>query len=276
MQLKAPRDATMADARAHAQPGHRAWWRWARACRSSTPATSCCAPSRWTATATTPATGSTGSTGPTRPTTGAWACRRPATTRTTGRSCSRCWPTRRSSRRRRTSRALDALPGDAPHPQELAAVPAAHRRRDPAARALREHRPQPDPRPHRDDPRGGPVRPPGRVRAAVVLFNGADEAAALHGRSSLQGRAPRAAPGAEGLRGPVVRGAAFDAGTGSFTVPGRTTAVFVAGTSSPSSRCPSRTRGSIRAGARRVVARRSARLALLGLGGLLRSRRRKP
>ena len=48
----------------------------ARACRSSTPAPSCCARSRWTATATTPATGSTGSTSPTRPTTAASGCRR--------------------------------------------------------------------------------------------------------------------------------------------------------------------------------------------------------
>ena len=55
-----------------------------RACRSSTPARTCCGPSRWTATASTRATGSTASTSPGRPTTGAAACRRPPTTGPTG------------------------------------------------------------------------------------------------------------------------------------------------------------------------------------------------
>ena len=52
----------------------------ARACRSSTPARTCCAPSRWTGTPSTRATGSTGSSGTTRTTTSASACRRRPTT----------------------------------------------------------------------------------------------------------------------------------------------------------------------------------------------------
>ena len=63
----------------------------------------CAIESRSTATATTRAIGSTCSTSPTRPTTGAWGCRRRATTRRTGRSCGRCSRTPRCGRRRRTS-----------------------------------------------------------------------------------------------------------------------------------------------------------------------------
>ena len=71
--------------------------------RSGTRAPTCCAASRWTATATTRATGSTCSTCPARTTASAAACPRRPTTRRSGRSSSRCWPTRRSSRRRPTS-----------------------------------------------------------------------------------------------------------------------------------------------------------------------------
>ena len=59
---------------------------WARACPSSTPAATSCAPSLWTGTATTRATGSTSWTSPTPPTTLAWGCPWPPKTRRTGRS----------------------------------------------------------------------------------------------------------------------------------------------------------------------------------------------
>ncbi len=57
----------------------------------------------WTATPTTRATGSTGSTGRGKRAHGARACRPRGTTRSAGRSCGRCSPTRRSSRSRTTS-----------------------------------------------------------------------------------------------------------------------------------------------------------------------------
>ena len=58
------------------------------------------------------ATGSTASTGPARTTVRPRAAARGATTRPSGLSCSRCWPTRRSSRRRPTCAAATAQAQD--------------------------------------------------------------------------------------------------------------------------------------------------------------------
>jgi pullulanase/glycogen debranching enzyme len=80
----------------------RCWaWPWTRSRRASpttTPASTCCARSRWTATASTRATGSTASTGLIGTTTSAPACRRRRTTARITRCSSPCWPTRPSSR----------------------------------------------------------------------------------------------------------------------------------------------------------------------------------
>ena len=68
-------------------------------------APTCCARSRWTATASTPATGSTASTGPVRTTFGSGLPPAADNAGQVGLPCGRCSPTRRSSRPRPTWRA---------------------------------------------------------------------------------------------------------------------------------------------------------------------------
>jgi pullulanase len=65
IQYKAPQATSTAD-RARLQTLGNSVVMFSQGCPSSRLATICCAPNRWTATATTPATGSTGWTSPTR------------------------------------------------------------------------------------------------------------------------------------------------------------------------------------------------------------------
>ena len=105
-------------------------------------------------------------------------------------------------------------------PLLLAAVPARQRARDPAARELPHRRPEPDARRDRDGDRGPPERGGGLQRHAGD--DHADRAAARRGRRyalhEVQARGGDA----------VVKGSTASGGT--FTVPGRTTAVFVSRT----------------------------------------------
>ena len=118
--------------------------------------------------------------------------------------------------------------GTAAHPLQLAAVPAGHRARHPVARGVPQRRPQRAPRPDRHDDlgprraRSGPElrddrRPDQRQRRGADLRLGAADgrpAVMLH---PVQGASVD----------PVVKTATYDAGNGKFTVPARTTAVWV-------------------------------------------------
>ena len=87
-------------------------------------------------------------------------------------------------------------------------------------------------------PRGGPGQTPGvivmaiagrsRAEGIVVVFN-ATPAATAEAVPSLAGRGYSLHPVQAGGGDPVVREAAYDAASGTFTVPARTVAVFVAG-----------------------------------------------
>jgi hypothetical protein len=82
-------------------------------------------------------------------------------------------------------------------------------------------------------PTGGPNQTPGvivmaidgRSEGVVVVFN-ATPAPTAQTVSSLAGRRYRLHPVQEHGGDPVVRGSSYAAGTGAFTVPGRTVAVF--------------------------------------------------
>ena len=95
IQYKLPHRPTMDDDESGSTRWRSRRRRCRRGCRSGTPATTCCGPSRSTATRTTPATGSTGSTGRDRTRHGGAGCRSRPTTRASGSSCGRSWATRR-------------------------------------------------------------------------------------------------------------------------------------------------------------------------------------
>ncbi|HEX8702341.1 MAG TPA: alpha-1,6-glucosidase domain-containing protein, partial [Myxococcaceae bacterium] len=114
----------------------------------------------------------------------------------------------------------------------------------------------------------------GEYEKAVVLFNGADEEQRVT-VGSLKDSRLELHPVLKSSTDPVVRGAAFDAATGSFTVPGRTTAVFVQN-QLPSKPVPIGDRPADKGGCAAGGGAAFSALALLGLGGLLRSRRRQP
>ena len=86
-------------------------------------------------------------------------------------------------------------------------------------------------------PRGGPGQTPGVIVMAiagrspgegvVVVFN-ASKATAAEAVPSLAGRGYALHPVQAGGGDPVVRGASYDGASGTFTVPARTVAVFVA------------------------------------------------
>ena len=94
----------------HAVAGDRRRCRRRR--RSGTRARTCCAASRWTATATTRGDWFNRSTGPARTTASARACRRGRQRAEVAVPWSRCWRTRRSSRRPPTSQRRGARPQD--------------------------------------------------------------------------------------------------------------------------------------------------------------------
>jgi len=113
----------------------------------------------------------------------------------------------------------------------------------------------------------------GEYEQAVVLFNGADEEQRVS-VARLKDARLELHPVLKASTDPVVRSASFDAGTGGFVVPARTTAVFVQNQLPsqpvPVSGEPVEVGGCAVGGGAAVSA-----LALLGLSGLLRSRRRK-
>ncbi|HYO85985.1 MAG TPA: alpha-1,6-glucosidase domain-containing protein, partial [Dermatophilaceae bacterium] len=78
--------------------------------------------------------------------------------------------------------------------------------------------------PGRDPLAGGDLDPD--VEGLVVLFNATDDAV-THQLTDAKGADMVLHPVQAGSADPVVRSAAFDADTGTFTVPARTTAVFV-------------------------------------------------
>jgi pullulanase len=114
----------------------------------------------------------------------------------------------------------------------------------------------------------------GEYEQAVVIFNASDEEQRFPSETFKDARL-ELHPVLKQSTDALARSSAFDAATGTFTVPGRTTAVFVqnqlpaqpvpiSGSVAESSGCA--------AGGGTAV---SAAALLLGLGGLLRSRRRK-
>ena len=114
----------------------------------------------------------------------------------------------------------------------------------------------------------------GEYEQAVVLFNGADEEQRIT-VNGLKDARLELHPVLKDSTDPVVRSAAFDVGTGGFTVPARTTAVFVQNQRPsppvPIAGTPGEAGGCAAGGGAAFSA-----LALLGLGAMLRSRRRKP
>jgi hypothetical protein len=107
----------------------------------------------------------------------------------------------------------------------------------------------------------------------VVLFNGTDEEQRFTASTFKDARL-ELHPVLKESTDPVVRAAAFDAGTGTFTVPARTTAVFMQG-QPPSRVVP--IAGSIKESSGCSAgggAELSALSLLMGLGALRRSRRR--
>jgi MYXO-CTERM domain-containing protein len=114
----------------------------------------------------------------------------------------------------------------------------------------------------------------GEYEQAVVLFNGADEEQRVT-VASLKGARLELHPVLKDSTDPIVRGTAFDPGTGSFTVPARTTAVFVQN-QTPFEPVPISGEAVDVGGCAAGGGAAFSALALLGLGGLLRSRRRKP
>jgi hypothetical protein len=72
-----------------------------------------------------------------------------------------------------------------------------------------------------------PARTPGPFGEVVVLFNAAPQPQTFTA-PALAGARLRLHPVQQGSADPVVRTARFDQATGAFTVPARTTAVFVA------------------------------------------------
>ena len=114
----------------------------------------------------------------------------------------------------------------------------------------------------------------GEYEQAVVLFNGADEEQRIS-VSSLKDARLELHPVLKDSTDPVARSSAFDAATGSFTVPARTTAVFVQN-QRPSPPVPIANTPLDAGGCAAGGGAAFSALALLGLGALLRSRRRKP
>ncbi len=74
---------------------------------------------------------------------------------------------------------------------------------------------------------GEPVGPAGTYQTAVVLFNATDEEQRF-ASSTFKDRTLELHPVLKESKDALVSGAAFEAGSGTFTVPARTTAVFVA------------------------------------------------
>ncbi len=114
----------------------------------------------------------------------------------------------------------------------------------------------------------------GEYEQGVVLFNGSDEEQRF-AVNSLKNSRLELHPVLKESTDPVVRGAAFDAASGTFTVPARTTAVFVQG-QAPSQPVPISGSAVEVSGCQAGGAAFSLTALLLGLGGLLRSRRRNP
>jgi pullulanase len=114
----------------------------------------------------------------------------------------------------------------------------------------------------------------GEYEQAVVLFNGADEEQRVT-VASLKDARLELHPVLKDSTDPLVRSASFDAGTGGFVVPARTTAVFVQN-QLPSQPVPISGSAVDVGGCAAAGGAAFSALALLGLSGLLRSRRRKP
>ena len=148
------------------------------------------------------------------------------TTRTSGRTCSRCWPTRRWSRRRPIIAARRGRRRAAADPVLLAAVPAGLGRRGSSSASA--------------FPIGGPDQTPGVI--TMTLDDRAGRTSTPAGRASSSSSTPHRTPrrSVPALAGAafelhpvqaagadaVVKTATYDQATGAFTVPARTVAVF--------------------------------------------------
>ena len=219
-------------ARAHAGAGALGARRSGRACRSSTPAANCCAPSPWTPTATIRATGSTASTG--RCTTNHWGMGLPGADKNRDR-----WP---------LMRPLLARADLAPGPRRDSRSASGAFATSCACAAARRSSGCAPPRTCRracDSSTPGPSQLPG-VIVMTLLGRGRRHARRWDRRGSAssssstrtRARSPsatrasrrwhsRCTPRRRAAADPVVKQSRFDRAKGALTVPGLTTAVFV-------------------------------------------------